>query len=86
MFHIPSLPADWQGMFIVPNVVLMNIMACRVFRDVEIISYRERKGVQDREWMISGDLGTSATLPHWRRISHTSGLMAPIRSQLHEEA
>ena len=33
MFFITSLPLMYRTMFVVPNVMLMNVMACRVFRN-----------------------------------------------------
>jgi hypothetical protein len=33
MFFITSLPLMYRTTFVVPNVMLMNVMACRVFRN-----------------------------------------------------
>ncbi|KIM36345.1 hypothetical protein M413DRAFT_31763 [Hebeloma cylindrosporum] len=35
MFYIKSLPGGYRTMFVVPNVMLMNIMACRVYRNTK---------------------------------------------------
>jgi hypothetical protein len=35
MFSINSFPIVYRTMFVVPNVMLMNVMACRVFRNTK---------------------------------------------------
>jgi hypothetical protein len=35
MFSIDSLPIVYRTMFVAPNVMLMNVMACRVFRNTK---------------------------------------------------
>lgn len=35
MFSIDTLPIVYRTMFVVPNVMLMNVMACRVFRNTK---------------------------------------------------
>ena len=37
----PSIPGYLRTIFIAPNVTLMNIMACRVYRDTVFGFYRE---------------------------------------------
>ncbi|KDR72732.1 hypothetical protein GALMADRAFT_228998 [Galerina marginata CBS 339.88] len=41
MQFIPSVPAAYQTMFVAPNAVLMNVMACRVFRNTKFGRFRE---------------------------------------------
>ena len=67
-----------------PNIVLMNIMACRVFRDVELIAYRQKQEKSSSGWMTNGDMDTSATLPRFRSLFNTSSI-TPIRSQINGE-
>jgi hypothetical protein len=35
MFYINSFPIAYRAMFIVPNTMLTNVMACRVFRNTK---------------------------------------------------
>ena len=35
MFSTNSFPIAYRTMFVVPNVMLMNVMACRVFRNTK---------------------------------------------------
>jgi hypothetical protein len=35
MFSINSFPVVYRTMFMVPNTMLMNVMACRVFRNTK---------------------------------------------------
>ena len=35
MFCIHSLPLVYRTVFVAPNVMLMNVMACRVFRNTK---------------------------------------------------
>ncbi|KAF8912001.1 hypothetical protein CPB84DRAFT_1820711 [Gymnopilus junonius] len=41
MLYIPGLPGAYRTMFTVPNLVVMNIMACRVFRNTKFGLFRE---------------------------------------------
>ncbi|KAF8806082.1 hypothetical protein BYT27DRAFT_7191384 [Phlegmacium glaucopus] len=41
MLFVQSISAILQAVFIVPNVVIMNIMACRVFRNTMLGLFRE---------------------------------------------
>ncbi|KAF9045140.1 hypothetical protein BJ165DRAFT_1475549 [Panaeolus papilionaceus] len=41
MFYINVVPPTYRSMFTVPNVALMNIMACRVFRKTKFGVFRE---------------------------------------------
>ncbi|KAJ3506387.1 hypothetical protein NLJ89_g6892 [Agrocybe chaxingu] len=41
MLYVKSVPVTYQTMFTVPNIVLMNVMACRVFRNVKFGKFRE---------------------------------------------
>ena len=53
MFSINFFPTVYRTMFVVPNAMLMNVMACRVFRNTKF----------DTQWMES----TTATAPSLRR-------------------
>lgn len=33
MLYVPGIPPVYRTMFTVPNIAIMNIMACRVFRN-----------------------------------------------------
>lgn len=41
MLYISAVPVAYRTMFTVPNIVLMNIMACRVFRNTKFGHFRE---------------------------------------------
>ncbi|KAF4609851.1 hypothetical protein D9613_010431 [Agrocybe pediades] len=41
MLYIKAVPVSYQTMFTVPNIMLMNIMACRVFRNTKFGIFRE---------------------------------------------
>lgn len=41
MLYLPGVPVSYQTMFTVPNIMLMNIMACRVFRNTKFEVFRE---------------------------------------------
>ena len=41
MLYYPSLPDILKSIFAVPNVGLMNIMACRVFRNTILFCERD---------------------------------------------
>ncbi|KAF8154858.1 hypothetical protein B0H34DRAFT_718261 [Crassisporium funariophilum] len=41
MLYISSVPITYRTMFTVPNITLMNIMACRVFRNTKFGVFRE---------------------------------------------
>ncbi|KAF9548192.1 hypothetical protein CPC08DRAFT_648493, partial [Agrocybe pediades] len=42
MLFMTSLPAAYQTMFVVPNVVLMNIMGCHVYRNLKFSKHRDQ--------------------------------------------
>ncbi|CAA7269174.1 unnamed protein product [Cyclocybe aegerita] len=41
VFHFPSVPAVYQSLLVIPNVTLMNIMACRVYRRTKQTRYKD---------------------------------------------
>ncbi|KAF9045139.1 hypothetical protein BJ165DRAFT_1602816 [Panaeolus papilionaceus] len=41
MFWITAVPPTYRSMFTIPNIALMNIMACRVFRKTKFGIFRE---------------------------------------------
>ncbi|KAF9045141.1 hypothetical protein BJ165DRAFT_1528051 [Panaeolus papilionaceus] len=52
MFYIDAVPPVYRSMFTVPNVALMNIMACRVFRKTKFGVFRETT-VSSSQWTRS---------------------------------
>ncbi|KAF8898046.1 hypothetical protein CPB84DRAFT_1681667 [Gymnopilus junonius] len=61
MLYIPSVPVTYQTMFTVPNIVLMNIMACRVFRNTKFGIFN-RGGVSTGTKLRSRDDRTQASV------------------------
>ncbi|KAJ3511793.1 hypothetical protein NLJ89_g3893 [Agrocybe chaxingu] len=45
VFFLKTVPVVYRTMFVVPNVMLMNIMACRVFRRTKFGLYREKTSI-----------------------------------------
>ncbi|CAA7262445.1 unnamed protein product [Cyclocybe aegerita] len=43
IFYFTLVPAVYRAMFAVPNAVVMNMMACRVYRRTKLARYRELK-------------------------------------------
>ncbi|CAA7262428.1 unnamed protein product [Cyclocybe aegerita] len=43
IFYFTFVPAVYRAMFAVPNAVLMNMMACRVYRRTKLARYKELK-------------------------------------------
>jgi len=41
MLYIKDVPVSYRTMFTVPNIMLMNIMACRVFRNTKLGVFHE---------------------------------------------
>jgi len=56
IFYIKSVPMVYRTMFPIPNLVLMNIMACRVYRNTKFGIFREATT------QILGDFGQEGTL------------------------
>lgn len=60
MLYVPSVPVTYQTMFTVPNIVLMNIMACRVFRNTKFGLFRH--GITTGSNLRSRDDRTAASV------------------------
>ena len=41
MLYIRGVPAVYRTMFTIPNIVIMNMMACRVFRNTRLADFQQ---------------------------------------------
>ena len=41
MLYIRGVPAVYRTMFTIPNIVVMNMMACRVFRNTRLADFQQ---------------------------------------------
>ena len=55
MFYTPTVPLSYTNLLSVPEIALMNIMACLVYRNVRFGIFREAA----RHSSLSGSLGSS---------------------------
>ncbi|PPQ98316.1 hypothetical protein CVT26_013635 [Gymnopilus dilepis] len=63
LFYSTNLPAAYRSMFILPNIVIMNIMACRVFRNTKFghIKQEPYNGISTTIRFRSRDEGTATS-------------------------
>ncbi|KAF9040041.1 hypothetical protein BJ165DRAFT_1351094 [Panaeolus papilionaceus] len=59
--YIPDVPPSYRAMFSPPNVAVMNIMACRVFRNTKFGIYRENQIATSR-LIATQELGARAPI------------------------
>jgi len=61
MLYVDAVPVVYRTMFTVPNIVLMNVMACRVFRHTKFGLLRECE--ISTSSLLKSKAGRSKTLP-----------------------
>jgi hypothetical protein len=72
MLYVSSVPITYRTMFSVPNIALMNIMACRVFRNTKFGVFRETSISTSRMGTAKdGDRSASVIPLSLRKTPHT---------------
>jgi hypothetical protein len=61
VFYAESIPVTYRTMFTVPNIAVMNIMACRVFRNAKFGLYKS--GISTGTIRHRGDRGGKSAIP-----------------------
>ncbi|KDR73162.1 hypothetical protein GALMADRAFT_125223 [Galerina marginata CBS 339.88] len=59
MLYVTAVPITYRTMFTVPNITLMNIMACRVFRNTKLGMSREPTISSNSKLMSRGETPTT---------------------------
>ncbi|KDR73143.1 hypothetical protein GALMADRAFT_72738 [Galerina marginata CBS 339.88] len=62
MLYVSSVPIAYRTMFTVPNIMLMNIMACRVFRNTKFGLFRENT-ISTSKMRSKDDRTTASIIP-----------------------
>jgi len=62
MLYIYAVPITYRTMFTVPNITLMNIMACRVFRHTKFGMFKETS-ISSNKLMSRGETTPSSVIP-----------------------
>ncbi|KAF8154826.1 hypothetical protein B0H34DRAFT_718046 [Crassisporium funariophilum] len=62
MLYIDSVPIAYRTMFTVPNIMLMNVMACRVFRNTKFGLFRET-AISTSKMMSRDDVTGPSVIP-----------------------
>jgi len=70
MLYVSSVPITYRTMFTVPNIALMNIMACRVFRHTKFGMFRETS-ISTSKLVTSGTESTAIPLSLRNGIRHS---------------
>ncbi|KAF9043104.1 hypothetical protein BJ165DRAFT_1529223 [Panaeolus papilionaceus] len=69
MLEVDAVPPVFRSMFTVSNVMLMNIMACRVYRNTKFGLFGDDDG-PDHVVMRGGGSGNRASITVSRRVGH----------------
>ncbi|KAF8965461.1 hypothetical protein BDZ97DRAFT_1998710 [Flammula alnicola] len=56
IFYIKSIPLVYRSILGIPNLTLINVMACRVFRKTKFGAYRESMGITGQTGGITGPI------------------------------
>ncbi|KAG2004260.1 hypothetical protein CC2G_002832 [Coprinopsis cinerea AmutBmut pab1-1] len=73
MIYMSSLPATYRTIFSAPNIMLINVMACRVFRHTKFAAFRESTFTNSTS--LATNIKNAAMLPvHFRHTVTGNGI------------
>jgi len=52
-----SLPSEWNGLFISPNITVASVMGCRIFRELKLGLFADVMTDQDLSKIVGRDMG-----------------------------